>query len=195
LDNATLSKENRHTNPKRERGRNGYNFCPRLRFGLVWNANLAPSRMTTGKQLALAAAVLIVVTVSLTHTATFAGDVPRRPNFIFILTDDQGWSEMSAAMDPKVPKAASDYLETPNLERMAKAGMRFQSGYSPAPLCTPTRRSIQCGMTPARQRGTEFKSTFDWTGRLTIPQALKPSSRLIRPTGVPISASTGRTSR
>jgi arylsulfatase A-like enzyme len=129
--------------------------------------------MTTGKQLALAAAVLIVVTVSLTQTATFAKEVPRRPNFIFILTDDQGWSEMSAAMDPKVPKAASDYLETPNLERMAKAGMRFQSGYSPAPLCTPTRRSIQCGMTPARQRGTEFKSTFDWTGRLTIPRALK----------------------
>ena len=72
------------------------------------------------------------------------------PNIVLILTDDQGWSQMSTAMDPRVPQAASDYLETPNLKRLAKAGMRFQSGYSPAPLCTPTRRSIQCGMTPAR---------------------------------------------
>lgn len=102
-----------------------------------------------------------------------AAESPTRPNFIFILSDDQGWSEISTPMDPAVSQAASDYLETPALERMAKAGMRFQSGYSPAPLCTPTRRSIQCGMTPARQRGTEFKSTFDWTGRLTLPRALK----------------------
>ncbi len=76
-------------------------------------------------------------------------------------------------MDPSIPQSASRYLETPNMERLAERGMRFASGYSPAPLCTPTRRSILCGMTPARQHGTRFASEFDWQGVLTIPKALK----------------------
>ena len=97
----------------------------------------------------------------------------EKPNFVFILSDDQGWSQLSFPMDPEVPDAASSYFVTPSMERLAQQGMRFTSGYSPAPLCTPTRRSIFCGMTPARQRGTEFKSEFDWGGRLTLPQALK----------------------
>ena len=96
-----------------------------------------------------------------------------KPNFVFILTDDHGWSQLSFAMDPAVGQAASEFLETPNMARLAERGMRFTSGYSPAPLCTPTRRSILCGMTPARQRGTEFASEFDWSGRLTLPLALK----------------------
>lgn len=99
--------------------------------------------------------------------------VQGKPNFIFVLSDDHGWSQLSFPMDAELPGTASSYLETPNLARLAQRGMRFASGYSPAPLCTPTRRSIFCGMTPARQRGTEFKSEFDWTGRLTLPKALK----------------------
>ena len=123
--------------------------------------------------LLLATGALVLALYVFGPSPALPAEPPSRPNFIFILSDDQGWSEISTPMDPAAPQAASDYLETPALERMAKAGMRFQSGYSPAPLCTPTRRSIQCGMTPARQRGTEFKSTFDWTGRLTLPKALK----------------------
>ena len=121
-----------------------------------------------------------LATVQLTHILLPALAVlglgtsaAAKPNFVFVLTDDQGWSELSFAMDPAVREAASSYLETPNMDRLAKHGMRFASGYSPAPLCTPTRRSIFCGMTPARQRGTEFKSDFDWSGKLTLPMALK----------------------
>ena len=117
--------------------------------------------------------VATVILLSIVPGIVRSNEPAQPPNFIFILSDDQGWSEVSTPMDPKVLQAASKYFETPNLERMAKAGMRFQSGYSPAPLCTPTRRSIQCGMTPARQRGTEFRSTFDWTDRFTLPKALK----------------------
>lgn len=102
-----------------------------------------------------------------------AGLAQAKPNFVFILTDDHGWSQLSFAMDPEVGQAASEFLETPSMARLAEQGMRFTSGYAPAPLCTPTRRSIFCGMTPARQRGTEFASEFDWNGRLTLPRALK----------------------
>ncbi len=76
-------------------------------------------------------------------------------------------------MDPRIENSKSDYLESPNLERLIEQGRRFTSGYSPAPLCTPTRRSILCGTTAARS-GTEFASP-NWipAEHLTIPKALK----------------------
>ena len=68
-----------------------------------------------------------------------AADDP--PNIVLILTDDQGWSQMSTPMDQHNKLSRSHYLETPSMDRLANQGMRFTSGYSPAPLCTPTRRS------------------------------------------------------
>ncbi len=101
----------------------------------------------------------------------------KRPNIIFILTDDQGWAETSVRMHPDIAESCCPYLETPNIEKLAKSGMRFSSGYAPAPLCTPTRRSVLCGKTPARLRGTEFPCNpldyFDPAQHLTIPKALK----------------------
>lgn len=97
-----------------------------------------------------------------------------RPNFVFILTDDQGWAESSVQMHPEIPDSRCPYLVTPQLERLAAGGMRFSSGYSPGPLCTPTRRALLVGMTAARDRGSEFKSNFfDPSRHLTIPRALK----------------------
>ena len=98
------------------------------------------------------------------------------PNIILILTDDHGWSQVSELMDPSVSDSKSDYIETPNLVRMMNEGRRFTSGYSPAPLCTPTRRSILCGTSAARS-GTEFASP-DWipADHLTIPKALKAAN-------------------
>jgi arylsulfatase A-like enzyme len=57
--------------------------------------------------------------------------------------------------------------------------MRFSSGYSPAPLCTPTRRSILCGTTAARS-GSEFASRWKPTDHLTMPRALKQADPLYR---------------
>ena len=101
-----------------------------------------------------------------------ANGVSDSPNIILILTDDQGWSQTGYPADPRMPASGSDYLETPNLARIAKSGMRFSSGYSPAPLCTPTRRSILCGAATARC-GSEFKSDWVPSEHLTIPAALR----------------------
>ena len=100
----------------------------------------------------------------------------NRPNFIFILSDDQGWTGSSVQMDSSGTEARSDYYETPNLDRLARQGMRFSNGYSPASICTPSRRSIQFGQTPARQRGTLFESDFEPKGKLSIPLMLKSIS-------------------
>ena len=94
------------------------------------------------------------------------------PNIVLILTDDQGWSQVSEPMDPRIPESCSAYLETPSMTRLAREGMRLTSGYCPAPLCTPTRRSILCGTSAARS-GTEFKSRWVPAEHMTIPTALK----------------------
>jgi len=102
-----------------------------------------------------------------------AGDASKPPNIVLILADDLGWPQQSFGMDPEDARSGCTYLETPELDRLAREGMRFTDGYASAPICTPTRRSIQCGMTTARQRGTEFPSRFDPREHLTIPEALK----------------------
>jgi arylsulfatase A len=109
-----------------------------------------------------------------------AADAPP-PNIVFILADDQGWADLNTPMDPDVPGGSCAYFHTPNLDRLAAEGMRFPSGYASAPICTPTRRSIQFGMTPARQRGTQFVSeTFSPKGHLSIPQALRRANPAYR---------------
>ena len=97
------------------------------------------------------------------------------PNFILILTDDQSWVGSSALMDPQNPETKSDYFQTPNIERLMDAGMRFTDGYAPAPLCCPTRRSIQVGQTPARHLMQKDQDAWpaQYRKQLNIPRMLK----------------------
>ncbi len=64
------------------------------------------------------------------------------PNILFILADDLGWRDITPF--------GSTVHETPNLERLARRGMRFTQAYSANPLCSPTRASILTGLYPAR---------------------------------------------
>jgi len=66
----------------------------------------------------------------------------RKPNIIFILADDMGWVDSTVY--------GSKFYETPNIERLAKMGMRFSSAYAANPLCSPTRASILTGQYPCR---------------------------------------------
>ena len=70
---------------------------------------------------------------------------PARPNVIFFLVDDMGWMDCGAN--------GSQYYETPNMDRLAKQGMRFTQAYA-QPLCSPTRASILTGQYAARHRIT-----------------------------------------
>ena len=86
----------------------------------------------------LTLATLLLAAPAMLHGA----DAPRpaaKPNFIVILTDDQGWGTTSVMMDPLVPESKSDFFKTPNLERLAAAGMRFAQGYASHPNCSPSR--------------------------------------------------------
>ena len=66
-----------------------------------------------------------------------------RPNVVFILADDLGWSDTTLY-------GTTQYYKTPNIQRLADRGMLFTRAYSASPLCSPTRASILTGLSPAR---------------------------------------------
>jgi arylsulfatase A-like enzyme len=73
----------------------------------------------------------------------YGADLPAKPNLVFILADDLGWSDTTLYGTTK-------FYQTPNLERLAKRGMTFTRAYSASPLCSPTRSAILTGLSPAR---------------------------------------------
>jgi arylsulfatase A-like enzyme len=78
------------------------------------------------------------------------------PNIVLLLADDQGWSGTSVMMDDRVAGSRSDFYRTPNLERLARAGVRLSQAYAPHPNCSPTRMSLQTGRSPARLGATDI---------------------------------------
>jgi arylsulfatase A-like enzyme len=75
---------------------------------------------------------------------------PKRPNFVFIQAEAQGWSSTSVDMDGEAPTHASPAGLTPNLEKLAADGVRMSDFYVSCPRCTPSRASWVTGISPAK---------------------------------------------
>jgi len=90
-----------------------------------------------------------------------AGGTQRPPNFLFILADDMGWADLGCY--------GNTYIETPRIDRLASEGMRFTNAYA-APVCSPTRSSIQTGQYTARTGIYDF-----------IPGHWRPFAKLTPP--------------
>lgn len=104
---------------------------------------------------------LILSVVSLGFSTVQAAENPNKtahPNFIVILTDDQGWGTTSVMMDPLVPESKSDFFKTPAIERLATSGMRFSQAYASHCNCSPSRAALQTGRSPAALHLTEVVS-------------------------------------
>ena len=116
-------------------------------------------------------ALLLAITLAFS-TVTQAAD---KPNFVVILTDDQSWVGSSQQMIPDDARTRSDYFLTPNIERLARMGMRFTQGYSPAASCCPTRGRLQTGQVPARHEYNADREgwTEAYRKQLNIPRMLK----------------------
>ena len=80
--------------------------------------------------------------------ATSAEAEIRRPNVVFFLVDDLGWSDLGCY--------GSSFYETPNIDRFAKQGVRFTQAYATCHVCSPTRASIMTGKYPARLQLTDW---------------------------------------
>ncbi len=74
-----------------------------------------------------------------------------RPNILLILTDDMGYGDVGCY--------GGQFAPTPNLDRMAKEGIRFTQYYSASPICSPSRAGLTTGMCPARWHITSYLQT------------------------------------
>ena len=93
---------------------------------------------------------------------------PNKPNIIIIYTDDLGYGDVSA-----YKKGA---LNTPNIDRIANEGIRFNNGYSSSATCSPSRYALLTGIYPWRKSGLKVITggglSIDTT-TMTIPRMLK----------------------
>ena len=78
-------------------------------------------------------------------------DSPARPHVLVILADDLGWGDLSCYGNRTV--------ETPQLDRLAREGLRFTQFYVAAPICSPSRCGLITGQYPGRWRITSFLQT------------------------------------
>lgn len=88
----------------------------------------------------------------------------ERPNIILIMTDDQGWGQTGYYNHP--------ILKTPNLDKMAENGLRFDRFYAGAPVCSPTRASVLTGRFCVRTGVPEHGYPLRKQEKV-LPQALK----------------------
>lgn len=72
----------------------------------------------------------------------------ERPNIVFILTDDMGYSDLNCY--------GGNFAPTPNLDRLASEGIRFTHFYDNAPICSASRCAFITGMFPARWNFTTY---------------------------------------
>ncbi|GAA5507508.1 sulfatase [Novipirellula caenicola] len=115
----------------------------------------------------------LVVSLMATQPA-FAKEPP--PNIIIFYVDDLGWQDVQLNdVDDPCP------YETPNIVKLAKAGMNFTEGYSPAPSCSPSRAGIITGQHPAKIRLTHVDLGVirkgSKTDRVVAPYLEKPLDR------------------
>jgi arylsulfatase A-like enzyme len=100
-----------------------------------------------------ALALLLLVVAGLPACRSPAAPGPAQPNVVLILIDDLGWADTGAY--------GSAFHETPNIDRLAREGMRFTQAYAASPVCSPTRSSIMTGRHPARLRQTDWIPGMD----------------------------------
>lgn len=104
----------------------------------------------------------------------------KKPNFVFFLVDDMGWGDVGAY--------GSKLHETPNIDSIARDGMKFTNGYAACTVCSPSRAAILTGRYPGRLHLTDWIAGHgkanpklnipDWKmfidhERITLPEALK----------------------
>ena len=112
----------------------------------------------------LTAALLLAATCLAAPAASFAA----QPNLVIFYADDLGWGELGCQGNPQIP--------TPNIDAIARNGVRFTNGYVAATYCSPSRAGLMTGRYPTRF-GHEFNSVANRTGlrldQVTLAERLR----------------------
>ncbi len=103
-----------------------------------------------------------------------SGETSQRPNIVFILADDLGYGDISLF--------GQKHFETPNIDRIAKEGMRLTQHYSGSTVCAPSR---SCLMTGLHTGHTPIRGNFEVRpeGQLAMPAETVTVAELLREKG------------
>ena len=101
----------------------------------------------TGRALVLAVTTLIPL---------FAAAPAGKPNIIFIMADDMGYADAGAY--------GGRYIQTPNIDKLARQGLRFTQAYAGHPVCAPSRNVLMTGYHTGH---TTIRNNFGVTGGVT----------------------------
>ena len=95
--------------------------------------------------------LLVLVNLLVSAGIARAADRPRRPNVLFILIDDMGFRDLGCFGGTRV--------QTPQLDQLAREGIRFNQFYVAAPICSPSRVALLTGQYPNRWHITSYLDT------------------------------------
>ncbi len=137
-------------------------------YSSKWRAGYSMRLKVMNPRATLAALWLVAAFAWTGTTAT------QPPNILFILADDLGYGDLSCC-------GARD-ISTPNLDRLAKQGVRLTDFYANATVCTPTRCALMTGRYQQRLGGLEWAISPEQK-RLGLPPQEKTIARMLREAG------------
>ncbi|MFG0264142.1 MAG: sulfatase-like hydrolase/transferase [Rhodopirellula sp. JB055] len=102
--------------------------------------------MTLTKKWAWLPAALACLLLPALHAAAQSPQTHAnaKPNIVLVMADDQGWGDVGYNGHP--------FVQTPEMDAMAKDGFVFDRFYAAAPVCSPTRASVMTGRNPIRSK-------------------------------------------
>jgi N-acetylgalactosamine-6-sulfatase len=106
---------------------------------------------------------LVAAAFNLTASPSLAAQSASRPNIIFIFADDLGYADLSCYGHP--------YARTPNLDRLAREGTRFQQFYVTGVTCCPSRTGLMTSRHPASY--PTYPAVGGFGDRVTVTELLK----------------------
>src|SRR3712207_5376280 len=103
------------------------------------------------------------------HLSSLIVFAAERPNIVLIYADDLGYGDVGCY--------GATAVQTPNIDRLARVGLRFTDGHSAAATCTPSRYAMLTGEYAFRKKGTGIlpgdAPLIIEPGRLTLASMLK----------------------
>ncbi|HEV7282516.1 MAG TPA: sulfatase-like hydrolase/transferase [Pirellulaceae bacterium] len=97
-----------------------------------------------------------------------AAEADRPPNFVIVFIDDMGWGDFSCF--------GNEDVETENVDRLAKEGLRFEQFYVASPICSPSRTALLTGQYPQRWRIGSYLADRKLNENRGIAQWLDPAA-------------------
>ena len=133
----------------------------------MFNGLLQGYRLSWTRAWMAGAAVIVAVCGACSAPHSQAADAARRPNIVFIFSDDHAYQAISAYGDPR------RLIETPNIDRLAREGMRFDRCLVPNSICGPSRATVLTGKySHANGFYNNTNSRFDGS-QTTFPKLLQ----------------------